>query len=66
MNSITEENNEGLTAKVDELICMIKGNETQVNAITDAKIEEIDFVARNSFDPAWSQNYGSTFQKTIS
>ena len=33
VNSVTEEKNEVLTAKVDELICMIKGK-----AISDAKL----------------------------
>ena len=51
VNSITEANNEVLTAKVDELICMIKGNEG--NAISNSQIEEIDFIARNSNYPAW-------------
>ena len=46
VNSVTEEKNEVLTTKVDELICMIKGNEGK--AITDAKVEEVDFIARNN------------------
>jgi hypothetical protein len=52
VNSVTEGVNEDLTAKVDELIGIIKGKEEiQVNAITNAKVEEIDFMARN-FNPA--------------
>ena len=60
-----KERNEDLTAKLDELICIIKGKDkTQVNAISKAKVEEVDFIARNSYNPAWkSQNYGSNFQK---
>src|SRR4051812_37967104 len=45
VNSIIESNNDVLTVKVDELICMIKGNEG--NAISNFQIEEIDFIARN-------------------
>ena len=65
VNSITEERNEELTAKVDELIGIIKGKDkAQVNAISEAKVEEVDFISRNSHNPAWkSQNYGSNFQK---
>ncbi len=43
VHSVTEEKNEVLTAKVDELICMIKGNEGK--AISDAKVEDVDFIA---------------------
>ena len=39
-----EKNNEELIAKVDELLSALKHkNEVQVNAITNAQIEEIDF-----------------------
>ena len=61
VNSITEANNEVLTAKVDELICMIKGNEG--NAISNSQIEEIDFIARNSNYPAWPNKNYNGFQK---
>jgi hypothetical protein len=37
VNSITEENNEDVTAKVDELICTTKGN-PKPNLVTDLKI----------------------------
>jgi hypothetical protein len=64
IKSINEERNEELTAKVDELLHIIKGKEdTQVNAITKTNIEEVDFIARIPYNPAWkSQNYGSNFQ----
>ena len=53
VNSITEGNNEELTSKVDELINILKGKEnTQVNAITNSNIEEVDFIARNHYNPA--------------
>jgi hypothetical protein len=46
VNYFTKEINEGLAAKVDELIGIIEGNEEiQVNAITNARVEEIDFIA---------------------
>jgi hypothetical protein len=32
---------------------MIKGNETQGKAITDANAEEVDFIACNYPYPAW-------------
>ena len=52
VNAITETNNEELTTKVDELITIFKGkNEAQVNALSNAQIEEIDFIARNTFNP---------------
>jgi hypothetical protein len=64
VNSISEENNEDLTAKVDELINIDKGNEAQVNAITNAKVEEVDFLVHKFLNPTWrSQNYGSNFRK---
>jgi hypothetical protein len=52
------------STKVDELICMIKGNETQGKAITDANAEEVDFIACNYPYPAWmNKSYHSNFQK---
>lgn len=68
VNSTIEEKNGELTAKVDELLNIIKGNEdTQVNAITNTNVEEVDFIACNPYNPAWkSQSYGSNFQKQYS
>jgi hypothetical protein len=67
VNSITETENEELIAKVNELLGRVKGKETYVNAITNANIEDVDFIARNPYMPAWkSQNYGSNFQKNYS
>ena len=65
VNAITETNNEELTTKVDELIVVLKGkNEGQVNAISNAQIEEIDFIAHNTFNPGWKgPNFGSSYQK---
>ena len=65
VNAVTEVNNEELTTKVDELITVLKGkNEAQVNAIYNAKIEEINFVDRNTFNPGWKcPNFGSNYQK---
>ena len=35
-----------------------------VNAISNAQIEEIDFIARNTYNPAWKgPNYGQNYQK---
>lgn len=61
VNSVTEAENEVLTAKVDELICMIKGNEG--NAISNTQIEKIFFIARNSNYPAWPNKNFNGFQK---
>ena len=67
VNSINEEKNEELTVKVDELLNILKGKEAQVNAISQTNIEEVDFIARNPYNPAWkSQSYGSNFQKPYS
>lgn len=65
VNAITEGNNKELTSKVDELLQILKGKETtQVNAITNTKVKEIDFVERNSYNHAWKkQNYGSNFPR---
>jgi hypothetical protein len=60
VNSVTQESNEDLTTQVDELISITKGKEEiQVNAITNATIEEADFMARNF-------NHGSNYQKRYS
>jgi hypothetical protein len=67
VNSITEIENEELIARVNELLGIVKGKETHVNAITNANVEDVDFIARNLYMPAWmSQNYGSNFQKNYS
>ena len=56
VNVIDETNNEEVIAKVDELIVVIKGkNEAHVNAISNAQIEEIDFISRNTFNPGWNR-----------
>jgi hypothetical protein len=53
VNSINEESNEGLMEKVDVLITLIKGNdEAQVHAITDARVEDVDCIARNPYNLA--------------
>jgi hypothetical protein len=64
VNSISKERNKELNAKVHALINLIKGKEeAQVHA-TDARIEDVDFITRNPYNPAWkSQNYGSNFPK---
>jgi hypothetical protein len=67
VNSITETENEELITKVNELLGIVKGKETHVNAITNANVEDVDFIARNPYMSAWkSQNYGSNFQKNYS
>ena len=67
VNSTNETENEELVAMVNEILGLVKGNDTQVNAITDTTIVEVDFIARNPYMPAWkSQNYGSNFQKPYS
>jgi hypothetical protein len=64
VNYVTEENNEGMIAKLDKLICMIKCSETEGKAITNAKVEEIDFIARNNPYPSWmNKSYNLNFQK---
>jgi hypothetical protein len=67
VNSITKIENEELIAKVNELLGIVKGKETHVNAITNANIEDVDFIARNPYMSAWkSQNYGCNFQNNYS
>jgi hypothetical protein len=43
----------------------LKGKEnTQINSITNSNVEEVDFIARNPYNPASkNQNFGSNFQK---
>ena len=55
-----------LTAKLDELILAVKGKETQVKAIPESNIEEVDFIARNDYNPAWKKNYSQNYQKPYS
>src|SRR3954465_3858079 len=61
VNSITPQENEELNAKLDELILAVKGKETQVRATIESNIEEIDFIARNDYNPAWKKNYNAIF-----
>ena len=56
VNAVTSSKNKELTAKVDELRSTLKHkNEAQVNAITNAQIEEIYFIACNTYNPAWKK-----------
>jgi hypothetical protein len=67
VDSITETKDEELITKVNEPLGIVKGKETHVNAITNANIEDVDFITHNPYMPAWkSQNYGSNFQKNYS
>ena len=66
VNSVTPEENVELTAKLDELILAVKGKETQVKAISESNIEEVDFIARNDYNPAWKKNYNQNYQKPYS
>ena len=51
VNAIEEKNTE-LTAKLDELIAMMKGKEeVNINAITEEEINDVNFIARNSYNP---------------
>ena len=63
VNSVTPEENVELTAKLDGLILAVKGKETQVKAIPESNIEEVDFIARNDYNPAWKKNYSQGYQK---
>ena len=65
MNSVTPEENVELTAKLDELILAVKGKETQVKAIPESNIEEVDFIARNDYNPAWKKNYSQNIRNLI-
>ena len=56
VNAIEEKNME-LTAKIDELISMVKGKEeVNVNAITEEDVNDVNFIARNSYNPNWKNN----------
>ena len=48
------------TAKLDELISVMKGKEeVNVNAITNEETSDVNFIARNSYNPNWKNNgYG--------
>ena len=51
VNAIEEKNTE-LTAKLDELISVMKGKEeVNVNAITEEETNDVNFIARNSYNP---------------
>ena len=63
VNSVSPQENKELNAKLDELILAIKGKETRVRATPETNIEEIDFVARNDYNPAWKKSYNPNFQK---
>src|SRR3954462_879211 len=63
VNSVTPQENEELTAKLDELILAVKAKETQVRAILESNIEELYFIACNDYNPAWKKNYNPNFQK---
>jgi signal peptidase I len=65
VNSISEERNKELTTKVNKLVILIKGKEeAQVHAITNTELEDVYFIARNPYNPAYkSPNYGSNFSK---
>jgi hypothetical protein len=66
VNSITETENEEIIAKVIELLGMVKSKENHVNAITNASIEHVDFIARNPYMPAWkSQNYALKIKRIV-
>ena len=56
MNFIEESSTE-LTAKLDELISMMKGKEeVNVNAITNEETSDVNFIAHNSYNPNWKNN----------
>ena len=56
VNAIEESSME-LTAKLDELISVIKGKEeVDMNAITTEETSGVNFIARNSNNPNWKNN----------
>ena len=56
MNAIEESNTE-LTAKLGELISVIKGKEeVNVNAITNEEVSDVNIIARNSYNSSWKNN----------
>ena len=51
------ESNPELAAKLEELISVIKGKEeVNVNAITNEETSDVNFIARNSYNPNWKNN----------
>ena len=66
VNSVTQMENVELPSKLNELILAVKGKETQVRAIPESNIEEVDFIARNDYNSAWKKNYNQNYQKTYS
>ena len=52
-----QENSSELTTKLEELISLMKGKEeVNVNAIIDEDICDVNFIARNSYNPSWKNN----------
>ena len=50
----TGENNAELTAKLDELISVMKGKEeVNVNDIIDEEVKNFNSIARNGYNPNW-------------
>ena len=46
-----------MTAKLDELISVMKGKEeVNVNAITNEEVSDVNFIARNSYNPNWKND----------
>lgn len=64
--SIFEDKNEELTAKIDQLIGIIKGKEeVNVNAITEVDTD-VNFIAPSNYNPNWkNQNYASNYPKPL-
>jgi hypothetical protein len=54
VNSINEERNKELTAKLHEIITLSKGKEqAQFNAITNTTVEDADLIAGNPYNSVW-------------
>ena len=55
--NVIEENSSELTTKLEELISLMKGKEeVNVNAITNEETSDVNFIARNSYNPNWKNN----------
>src|SRR3990170_9082619 len=55
--NVIEENSSELTTKLEELISLMKGKEeVNVNAITNEVTSDVNFIARNSYNPNWKNN----------
>ena len=49
-----EQSSPELTAKLDELISVMKGKEeVNINSITTEETSDVNFIARNSYNPNW-------------